>query len=535
MPSVVLPPTYRGENSQYPEISIQSPFCARMENFNNKKQSVNVRNGISRVLKISGEIPMAVASYGSSTIFTLTWEESGVSDTINFYNTNGSLAHTASAGSLISTSEVATLTFRGYLMWFFTSGSFVSGSLNQVFYNGSTWGSLASYAYSGNWIAFGGNVYKNRAYFINRHSGTSGCVYGYTEIDAISGTVAQVDLRSVVSSACSLYIIRTISTTEATTQEAVQAFIFSNGEVLVYGGSYPDSPNWALISRFQISKPIYYNSFVDAQGDSFILTESEILSLRNLFITGYQQEKSQGIGSLINNRWRQIIKALVLDQPSSSYKFRIKGVYDEVDNRLIISLPIYVDPDTAATSQRPFRLVYDFNLSGWYEEFTGEEANITINNSIGTAYAGGKVYTVNYVKPSTVDYAVLISWDTETDFLDDTLDQDSTQGIPYKLRTAPLPINKYGASAISGVEAICKSDLYPQTNYKFIADLGRQSSGNQAIPAQGTDVAKPMMNVGIQGATTAQLEISGTSVSASVGLELYGFNVWFSEGAPGSR
>ena len=122
-----------------------------------------------------------------------------------------------------------------------------------------------------------------------------------------------------------------------------------------------------------------------------------------------------------------------------------------------------------------------------------------------------------------------------TAFVDDQLDGTGTNPIAYKLKSAPLPVSKFGVNAIGGIEAICKSDLYPQTSYKIIADLGRAESAGQTLPAQGATIQKPMMNVGFQDATVAQVQISGSSVSASIGLELYAFNIWFNKGQEGSR
>jgi len=89
--------------------------------------------------------------------------------------------------------------------------------------------------------------------------------------------------------------------------------------------------------------------------------------------------------------------------------------------------------------------------------------------------------------------------------------------------------------AVNGIEPIIKSDLYAQTSYKLIADLGRQTTTGQTVEDQGTSIAKPLVNVGIEG-TVVQMQVSGTTVTGkTVGLEFYGYNVWYESGMEASR
>ena len=524
MQTAPLPPPYKGENNQLPQIAVQSPFCEKMYNFNNIDGSLNLRQGhsIFAAKNQVGIAPLNISSYDAST--PLLFAMVGYGGDLYWYDITagafGAAAHTlAAAGD----DEIHTLYFNGYLFYFGESALTPASTGPQV-YNGTVWGT-SGLTWPASFVPFGGNVHKNRAYFIDRLTGD----YGYSELDSPnSGTVTRVSLSSLVFNKTVLFGIRSISMSENVTQENVQSFIMGNGEIFVYSGSYPGSvATWQLISRFRVSKVLYQNAIVDAKGDSFLLTETEILSLRNLFVSGYDAEKAEGIGAPFKNRWRQIVRGLL--NSADSYRYLIKGVYDEAKDRLIISLPRYVDPDTGTVSgTKVFQVLYDFTLGAWYEY---------IQNDGSVAYTASACYFSGspYVFSSSTSYASVFKLEGKTNFLDDQTAGGSPTGIIYQMRTAPLPISKYGANSIEGVEILSTSDLYPQTNYKFVADLGRQTTGAQPLVAQGTTIAKPMANVGVQSATTVQLDVSGTSVSATTGLKIFGFNVWYNTGPEGAR
>jgi hypothetical protein len=520
--TVVLPPPYKGQNDKYPLIAIQNPFCERMKNFNNLNSKLSIRQGhdLWATVTDAAFIGLHLDSYNDTTpeLFLLlgdgatNWKWYDVTS-----SGSGTLDHTDTATGVAP----ASFFFNNILIYTFGQ----SGRVEV--YNGTAWTS-DPYTFS-SFAPYGGTAFKNRAYFIKYRTAS----YGYGPIDGITGTVTEVNLASQITSGAQMYMIRPVSLTQNLTAESVLAFIFSSGEILVYSGSYPDSDSWAIISRFKISKPIQYNAYVDAKGDSILFTESEILSLRNLFVSGYDKEREDGIGATINKRWRQCIEAYrnagAMVGGLDGFSF-IKGVYDEKNDRIVISMPKYVDPSTGAiTAGITFQLIYDFNLDAWYEYTQTDEKAVVVTSA---TYFNNAVFLCVL---ETAGVAYVVELEGGANFLDDQLDGSGTNPIDYKLTTAPLPISKFGANEISGVEVICKSDLYPQTNYKFIADLGRQESGNQVLPAQGTGIEKPMMNVGIQGAITAQLDISGSTVSSSIGLELYAFNVWYSQGEKGSR
>ena len=521
--SIVLPPPYKGENYQIPKVVIQSPYCERMLNFKPDIGAALIRNGNDMYRNVVCERGLTLDSYSKATPeFFIMIQEVG-SDLI-WYNAGTGATVLTKLGKFCD--FVFTLYFNGYLMYFGDRDMVAGGSVGPQYYDGTAWGAL-TYTWPTAFNPYGGCVHKNRAYFVRQ----SESKYGYSKISAVSGTVTEVVLDDIVSSKCELYLIKSISLTENIVADNVLSFIFSNGEVLVYSGSYPDSPSWSLVSRFQISAPIFNNSAIDAKGDSFILTKSEILSIRNLYVSGYAQERATGIGSAIQPRWQQIVDKWLTVSGSTIVSY-FNGIYDQTNDRLIINTPGYVDPETNEITEATLQLVYDFRLGSWYEY--SQNATSSGGTAIGNklCYHNGSSYWNGYDGL----YSYIVELEGKTDFLDDELAPSGTKAMDYELITAPLPINKYGATAIDGVEMIVKSDLYPQTNVSFIADLGRQETDAQPLIDQGTTITKPMYNVGINGASVVQMKVSGSTVSGrSVGLEIYSINVWYNEGARGSR
>lgn len=484
-----------------------------MQNFNNMRGVAKLRQGNKNYASkaVASDFALNIAAYGTSDLFVLmdtatvlTWYRITANTFTSVY------APVGSGGD----DEIHTLYFNGYLYYFGEASLSAGGTLGPVYYNGTAWG-VAAYTWPASFNPFGGCVHKNRAYFIGRQS----AAYAYSGIDSISGATTKVDLASVISESAHLYIIRSLSTSGTATPQNLAAFLFSNGDVLVYSGAYPDSSDWGLTSRFKISKPIYNNSFADAKGDSFIFTNSEILSLRNLFVNGYAEEKRSGIGASIKNRWTQIHDALEADSPTN-LKY-IKGIYDEDMDRLIISLPFWVDPVTSAVdTTKPFQLIYDFTLEGWYE-YVQTGVLVSFVTSI-TRFGMSSYFLTAYSGRTQV-----MQLEGKTNWLDDAIDTSGTVGITYKLRSAPHPISKFGVIQASGLEAIIKTDLWSTLNVKLIADLGVTESGSQKISDSGapSTISKPLFNEGISG-NTIQYEMSGTSASSSVGLELYATNLW---------
>ena len=499
-----------------------------MQNFYPEGSSVRLRNGNTKFGYIelaNTAVMLNVAAYGTTAIIVL-YQASGPGQ-LTWNNMTaggaGTIVHTPALAT--GDDEIHTLYYYGVLFYFGEASLAAGGSAGPQQFNGTAWGA-ATYTWPASFNPFGGCVHKSRAYFIGRAS----AAYGYSGIDSVSGVVTKVDLAGFLSTKADLYIIRSVSMSENVTQENIAAFIFSNGEVLAFGGNYPDSSTWGLVARFRISNPIYQNSFCDAKGDSFIFTETEILSLRNLFIGGYSNERINGIGAAIKNRYSQIIAGIKATGPSLIKL--VKGIYDDKNDRLIISFPLYVELDSGTiSSSRTLNLVYDFTVGAWYETFQVVEE---LGWTASAYYFDGEAYSL---LTNTTGDGYLMEMESKTIFVDDRADTTGTIQIDYVIESAPINTTKFGVNTIDGFEVIMRSDAssYAGAQFKLIADLGRQTTNSQIVIDQGTSIAKPMVNVGVT-ASFAQWSLSGVSGETSAeGIEIYALNVWYNEGQQGSR
>lgn len=507
---IPLPPPFKGQNDQLPEFSVQNPFCVRMQNFENDSGIIRLRSGNKKWGILASYSAWRVTPFASKLIVVLY-----AADT-RFYDASSgtlSLEHTAAGTSI---SPIRTLFFRDRLFIFGDDDFAPGGAIGPLVYDGTTY-AAAGYSWPSSFTPYGGTVHKNRAYFIGLNSAS----FAYSEIDAISGATTRVDLSSLVSSSAYIYGIFSISLSENVTQQNVLVIVLSNGELLVYDGSYPNSASWSLSARLKISTPYTYNSFIEAKGDVFVLTQSEILSIRGIISRGYSAERQDGIGAAVEGRYRQIIRVTANEGIQELY--RIEGAYDATNDRLIITIPKHIDRDTSARGDASLLLIYDFTLGAWYEE-TQTASSLTAFVSV--AHFGGSNYLLGYSSSN----AILMKLHANTNYLDDAFTSgSSTVGAPFLLRSAPAPVSRFGIVKADGLEVIMKSDIYPAINFKLRGDLGAQETAAQTTSGNGTNVTKAFVNLGME-ANTIQYEISGTSTSSTTGIEIYATNMWVTPG-----
>jgi len=118
-----------------------------------------------------------------------------------------------------------------------------------------------------------------------------------------------------------------------------------------------------------------------------------------------------------------------------------------------------------------------------------------------------------------------------TGFMDRKSDDSGDVGYDYNITSAPLSNGRAYIQKVEGMDVILNSDLYAQTSYKLIKDLGVAETSSQILSGVNADsLQKPFVNLGIEG-SYVQYKISGTTVTGkTTGLVLYGTNVWIEKG-----
>ena len=523
--SANLPAPYKGIDAQTPLAALANPYCEDLLNFNTNATGIELRKGDSAFLTLAlsvggGGVPDKIFKYGNSKIFL------GVSRGTNYdiYNLETGAWEYTQSGYPLAFPTFSSFGFNNHL---FLLSLKTSGSLA---YNGTTntFG-LLSYTGAG-FLPIGGSSYKNRAYLIQSDSSA----YWYSDIDAITGAVTQIDLSSIISEKSNLAIVTPVTVSETVSTEQFLAFVFYSGEVLFYSGSYPDSDDWKLVGKAQISSLIAINAGFDFGSDYIVLTNTGPVSLKEVLLTKSETTSNILDSKKIKSLWTSFVQAIRGNSGVASIDY-VSGIWDKEKNRIIFSLGYVLNKTTNTVTPGSTFLIFDTELSAWTVHISAGFAGGFFNSSI-ISYRNLILLTPSFAAPGLTDLIIPMKEGSAT-HSDESLPLGSPVSYDYSMTTAPIPFTKTSAVETFGIEPIMESDLYAQTNWSLISDFGKQVSGNQNISdTVATTITKPLVNVGMQNNTYVQVKIAGaTAVGKVIGLKLYSFNVWYDTGETGSR
>ncbi len=515
MEAVPLPAPYGGINDGVPVVALQSPQCESLFNFNVTTDGVELRNGDKIFLSSSDVITQTnkLFAYGDATAaFVVVYN--GVNDVI--YNIeSGSVVHTIGAGQ------------DNYFDLFFNNYLFLFNAAGGVYFDGSAWGTIG-YTYGGSAFGgYGGNVYKNRAYIIRPDFPQ----YYYTNLYQVTGALPAeglVDLTTIVSQKCFLVTIAAFTLSDQVSAITVQAFILSTGEILFYEGDYPNAANWQLLGRAKIGQPLSINEPFTYQGDSLILCDNGLISLRDLFLKGSAAAANLSVNSNIQETWEELVQTARTQYNNPTGPFLkstttgiVTGLWDPKTSRIIILFPFrLVSP--GVVDEAGFYFVFDTEIQAWMTQ---------------RSYGGTRAYRdmmrfKNKVLLLTQTTTRMVVYEKEgaTGFTDRNPADTGEVEYDYEIISAPISNGRMYVSRISSMDVIVNSDLHAQTNYYLIGDFGVQTTTAQKINAVSGVIQKTNANIGIE-ASFVQYKISGTTTSGkTVGYKLYGTNLWVSQG-----
>lgn len=516
MDPIPLPAPYGGVNEQIPIIAVESPQCEELMNFNVTQEGVALRFGDSKYKSITATQPLRLFAYGDTKLFLLTVNAG--TNKIDIYDVDAGTVSFSSAAA--SGAALFYGTYFNKYLFFFNPTSYNPG----FYYDGAAFGNIG---YTGaGLIASGGNTFKKRNYIIQAGE----AAYWYSGIDAITGALTKVDLSSIVEQNCYLSAIASITISDNVASIIIQSFVFSNGEILFYSGSYPDASDWSLIGRGKLGQPLSFNSVIKYQSDSLLLCDTGVISLKDLFLKGSEAAASLTINTRIQKTWTALVQAIrtSLSIPVGPINAAgalggvINGVFDPKTNRIIVSFPYYLDANNAVQTGS-FYFVFDTLLQSWFfQRSFGCGSNsifdiVTYKNKVITVSVGSSKIMV-YEKEGS------------TGFTDRGAQDSSDVGYDYEIKSGAVKNGRAYVQKGEGLDVIIKSDLYSETNYYMIKDFGVLTTSAQKIPDQGSSLQKPFVNVGIEG-SYIQYKISGTTSSGkTVGYQLYGVNFWIEQG-----
>ena len=535
--SANLPAPFLGVNEKDPIAAVKSPYCESLINFNVTTAGIELRKGdskfdwISPAASGSDSLNMGFFPYGDTKLISPV--KSTGTGFIDFYDCETGVSGLTTINSL-STTAFSTVYFAGYLFFFPNTSTLAPG----FFWNGSAYGT-AGYTGSGNFWPIGGNAYKNRIYLIQLNEAAYWYPTGSVGINAISGACTKIDLTGLTEQSCTLSSIASFTLSDQTSTQEYQSFIMSNGEVLFYEGSYPDSPTWRQVGKAKVGQPLYSGSTIRYQGDTLLMCDSGVISLRALFLAGSENAENLSANKNMQNSWRRLIQGirLTLNNPVGPINpgltnGTIRGIYDPKSDRIIISFPFRLNRDTGVVTARSFYFVFYTPLQAWFfHESEGDRIDDIC------VYKNGVRLLAQTINQSTGDLELMTyTKEGSSNYQDRNSADTADVSYNFEMISAPVPFPKTAVYEATFIEPILESDLYDTTLWYFVADFGRQTSTEQTTNAATTSVAKPGVNVGMQNITYVQVQILGVTAAAkTVGLYLYSYNVWYDSGDKASR
>ncbi len=401
---IALP--YNGINVKAPISNLSNEYAPWMQNFFANGQTLPVRNGsgLQSILSVatSNITNTGLFAYSSSQLFGVMEYNSGptVNSIIDFSSTNASVA---AASSIDASNTAKPVRFRNYL-YYFNAGN------TPMYYDGSTWTSGAPFTgptfTGGTGSIYTGCGYRNRLY-LTEFFDTS---VWYGGVNSVSGAMTELDLKSLMAYGGSLVGCYSISFSDNTQAQAALAFLTTTGEVLFFEGAYPESPDWKLISRAKLARPVsLINPEILYQGDTLIITDAGLVSLRQVLTQGSNAGLYATISENIDPLWSKLVEATRAYSNSQA----VNGAFFSKDGCIYISFPIvlsrngnnyYYDSNNPATGGT--FLVFNTLTGAWFPYIYNTPSNTYVYNMVefGSKLVCSlleKNYVIELEKPDT--------------------------------------------------------------------------------------------------------------------------------------
>jgi hypothetical protein len=289
--SLYLPAPYGGLNTRDPFGALPQQDALMLDNFFPGFGSVSVRNGC-RVWAtdlpstVKSLIPYNGANSSTDKLFAL--DSSG-----NVYDASSA----DSVGAAYKTGLTPGATMRGVNFGGLTDHFLccVNGYDLPQWFDGTTWtetGSGFAPAITGvsadNFTSVA--VWRNRLWFAEKNS----AVVWYLPLLSIGGAASAWDLTGLLPRGGHIIAVTTFAASSSgATNDQYIAFISSQGEVIVYGGTDPDvSGQFAIVGVYRIGSPIGYNCYTNLLNEAMIVTRSGLAPISALL--GADIESSWG-------------------------------------------------------------------------------------------------------------------------------------------------------------------------------------------------------------------------------------------------
>jgi len=135
-----------------------------------------------------------------------------------------------------------------------------------------------------------GTTYRNRLYLVTQaqSEGADDDVIGslyYGGVDEIQGALTEFDVAPLLKNGGMPYAVGTWTFDDSGGFDDRLVVYGSNGDLMIFEGSFPAGDDWRKVAHFIISPPVCRNCFAKNGGDLLILTQYGVLSVAALAAT----------------------------------------------------------------------------------------------------------------------------------------------------------------------------------------------------------------------------------------------------------
>lgn len=171
-------------------------------------------------------------------------------------------------------------------------------------------------------------VYARRLWYTQKNS----FVVWYGAVNSIFGALSSIDLSSLFTLGGSLQGMVTWSVTSELSSIQYAAFVSSEGEVLLYSGTNPDSATgFNLVGQFRIGKPVGQRFYAQVGGDVILITQDGLIPLSKAAIFN-RQSQSDAISYKITN-----LVNLDIEQYGSQFGWQV--ILYPLGNKIFLNSP----------------------------------------------------------------------------------------------------------------------------------------------------------------------------------------------------
>lgn len=407
----------------------------------------------------------------------------------NIYNATTLSGTASSLGSGFSSNDWQGLQFRNRLF-------LVNGTDAPQDFDGST---LSATSWTGSGLTIADLIhvaaYRNRIYFIEKDTGS----IWYGGVDSVTGTLTEFDVLSLLNLGGSLLFCTQWTRDTGTAENNQFIMVGSEGDVLIYNGSFPGGSDWAISRRLTIPKPLSRRAFERVGSDVIIATESGIISL-----TSYLSETIEGQDDRVTEKIDELWRSFVIDN-RDKFGWQVKLFPQQ--RSLWCNVPTVTDSTSKQVvfnTETGAPTVYEgLNASCW----------CIFNRTIYFGGMDGKVYEANY---GNDDNGTAISYRLKTafNFFGDRALEKRLVQIRPQIRTSGSVTVNYGLDT--------NFQQYPVTDELTIS-LSVTSWGAAwgSAWSQANDVSTEWytaigngknVSLAIQGSATAELALTSAQI-----------------------